>query len=193
MRAVGVLSVVALALVCFGQAPPTQPHAAPLTAPVPQPLSVKRVSPIDSAVVAKIESAFEQKVKDLDPNDPFDRLGACSGVYISGYGLVFTLPLSLVSAPTFGPFTGGFTPQKADAIHKRKLAHLPLLKKAMSEMALQASKAFPTLPPTDKVVVAARLFYLDYEDKTGLPEQIVVRDERGPALTGSAQAVIEEQ
>jgi hypothetical protein len=148
---------------------------------------VKRVSPIDSAAVAKIESAFEQKVKDLDPNDPFDRLGACSGVYISGYGLVFTLPLSLVSAPTFGPFTGGFTPQKADAIHKRKLAHLPLLKKAMSEMALQASKAFPTLPPTDKVVVAARLFYLDYEDKTGLPNQMVIAADHASALAGNIQ------
>jgi hypothetical protein len=57
----------------------------------------------------------------------------------------------------------------------------------MSEMALQASKAFPTLPPTDKVVVAARLFYLDYEDKTGLPNQMVIAADHASALAGNIQ------
>jgi hypothetical protein len=171
MRIIGVLSVVALAMACSGQEPPNQARPA-----------AKRP---DLSGVAKIESGFEQKLKDLDPTDPFDRLGACAGVYLSGYGLVFTTPLSLVAAPTFGPFTGGFTVEKAEAVHRRKLAHLPVLKKAMREMVAEAAKAWSALPANEKVVVAARLFYMDYEDKTGLPSQIVMSADRASALAGN--------
>jgi hypothetical protein len=139
----------------------------------------------DFAGVAKLESAFEQRLKNLGSNDPVDQLGACSGVYLNGYGLVFTTPLSLVAAPVFGPFTGGFTVQKADGVHKRKLAQLPFLRKAMSDMLVQAAKASPALPPEEKVVVAVRLVYLDWEDKTGLPNQIVMSADRASALAGA--------
>lgn len=175
MRSAGVFAVVVLALVCFGQQPMSQTHAVALTGP-----SAK----FDFAEVAKLESVFEEKLKDLNPNDPVDRLGACSGVYLSGYGLVFTTPLSLVPAPVFSPFTGGYTPQKADAIHARKLKNLPALKKAMTEMLEQTAKT-AALPADEKVVIAVRLFYLDYEDKTGLPNEIVMSADRAGALSGA--------
>ena len=188
MRTGGILAVVALAMACSGQEPPSQARPVALTAPIQPAPAAKRM---DLSGVAKIESSFEQKLLDLDPSDRFDRLGACSGVYLSGYGLVFTIPLSLVAPPTFGPFTGGYTPEKAAALHKRKLAHLPALKKGLIEMLTQAAKASSGLPPNEKVVVAARLFYLDYEDKTGLPNQIVVTADPASALVGNIQ--VEEQ
>ena len=184
MRSAGVFAVVMLALACFGQSPFGQ---APVSQTRPVALTAQAATSgkVDFAGVAKLESAFEQRLKSLDPNDPVDQLGACSGVYLSGYGLVFTTPLSLVAAPVFGPFTGGFTPQKADAVHKRKLAQLPALRKAMSELLVQAAKASATLPPEEKVVVAVRLVYLNYEDKTGLPNQIVMSADRAAALSGA--------
>jgi hypothetical protein len=166
MKTAGVLAIAALAMVCSGQDAARRP---------------------DLTGVAKIESGFELKLKNLDPADPFDRLGACSGVYLSGYGLVFTTPLSLVAAPAFGPFTGGFTVEKAEAVHKRKLAHLPVLRKAMREMVMDAARAFSALPPNEKIVVAARLFYMDYESKTGLPDQIVMAADRASAMAGNVQ------
>jgi len=172
-----------LALACFGQSPfgqsMNQARPVALTAQAPAP------GKVDFAGISKLEGAFEQKVKNLNPGDPVDQLGACSGVYLGGYGLVFTTPLSLVAAPVFGPFTGGFTPQKAEVIHKRKLAQLPALRKAMSDMVVQAAKASTTLSPEEKVVVAVRLVYLDYEDKTGLPNQIVMSADRASALSGA--------
>jgi len=146
----------------------------------------------DIAGVPKMESAFERQLRGLDPNDSFDLLGACSGVYLDGYGLVFTIPLSLIAPPpSFGPFTGGYTAQKAEAIHKRKLAHLPALRKALSDMLLEASRSFSGLPPNEKIAIAARLYYLDYEDKAGLPDQVVVSADRATALSGKIQT--EEQ
>jgi len=79
MKTAGVLAVVALAMACSGQEPPRQARPPAATAPAAR---------LDFAEVAKVESGFEQKLKFLDPSDPFDRLGACSGVYVSGYGLV---------------------------------------------------------------------------------------------------------
>jgi hypothetical protein len=161
MRSAGILAVVALAMTGFGQESPGPARSA----------AAKRV---DLSGIPKMESLFEQKLRGLDTTDPMELLGACSGVYLSGYGLVFTIPLSLVKPPEFSPFTSAYTPQKAEVVHKRKLAHLPALRKALSEMLIDGAKAFPALPPNEKIVVAARLFYLDYEDKTGLPNQMVV-------------------
>jgi hypothetical protein len=190
MKLAGVLTVLVLATVCCGQERSGPFHSvAPL--PPTQPATATVVKPHDPSVVAKIESAFEQKLRGLDAADPFVALGACSGVYLNGYGLVFTTGVSLASAPTFGPFTGGYTKEKADAVHKRKLAHLPALKKAMSEMLTGAAKSLTAFPPDEKFVVAVRLFYLDYEDRTGLPTQIVMTADRASALAGIIQT--EEQ
>jgi len=169
MRSVGVFAVVVLALVCFGQEPPPSQAARRL----------------DFVSVAKLEGAFEQKLKTLDSNDSVALLGACSGVYVSGYGLVFTIPLSLIPAPSMGPFGGAMTPQKADNIHKRMQAQLPVVKKALNDMLMQAAKTYPDLPAGEKLAVAVRLFYLDSEDKTGLPNQIVVSADRASALAGA--------
>ena len=171
MKSAALLSVVALAMACAAQEPP-------------RPAPPKR---FELAGVAKMESAFELKLENLDQADPFDRLGACSGVYLSGYGLVFTTPLSLAHAPEFGPFTSGYTPQKAEVVHNRKLAHLPALRTAMREMLMDAAKAFTALPPNEKLVVAVRLFYMNYEDRTGLPGQIVMTADRASAIAGNIQ------
>ena len=190
MRTAAVLPVLALAMACSAQEPPSQVSPVAVAAPV-QPPPAPAMKRLDFNAVAKIESDFERKLEHLDSADPFEAMGACSGIYLNGYGLVFTTAVSLASAPKFGPFTGAYTKEKAEAVHKRKLAHLPALRKAMSEMLIGAAKSLSALPPNEKVVVAVRLFYLDYEDRTGLPNQIVMTADRASALAGNIQT--EEQ
>jgi hypothetical protein len=43
------------------------------------------------------------------------------------------------------------------------------------------------LPPNEKVVVAVRLFYMDWEDKNGLPNQIVMTADRASAVAGKIE------
>jgi hypothetical protein len=190
MRTAGIFFVAAVAVVCSGQEPARQAvgrgvalagrkGALQIASAVPQP-----GARVDFAGVAKIETVLEQRLKSLNPSDPIDLLGACSGVYLDGYGLVFTAPISLVIEQTFSPFNGGYTPQKAEAIHKRKLAQLPLLTKAANDMLVQAAKAATELPPDEKIALAIRFFYLDYEDTKGLPREIVVSADRASALAG---------
>jgi len=175
MRPLAVASLAALTLVCSGQEPARQAEA---------PAAAGRR--MDFAGITKIESTVEQKLKTVSPSDPIDLLGACTGVYLQGYGLVFTVPISLISSPPiFGPFTGNYTPQKAEGVRKRKLANYPLVKKAASELLTQAAKASPDIAPGEKIALAIRFFYLDYEDTTGLPKELVASADRDSALAGN--------
>ena len=178
MRTVGVLFALTAALICTGQAP------AP---PSPAAIAAQNARP-DGAVIAKIESGFESRLRSLDNSgEPFVLLGATSGVYVSGYGMVFTTPLDLATTPQPSPFEPVIPKAKAAAVHKVKLAHLPMLKQAMQDAVKGAASQLKTLAPGEKIVFAVRVFYLDWEDKTGLPSQIVATADRESALAGKIQ------
>jgi hypothetical protein len=165
-----------MALICTGQAP---------IPPAPT-MATQNVRP-DGAVIAKIESGFENRLRGLDSSEPFVLLGATSGVYVGGYGVVFTTPLDLATTPQTSPFQPVIPKAQAAVVHQRKLAHLPLLRKAMADTVAAAANQLKTLAPGEKIVFAVRVFYLDWEDRTGLPSQIVASADRESALAGKIQ------
>jgi hypothetical protein len=177
MKLAGIL--LAAALVCAAQI--GTPAAAPPIQPLPT------VPPFDRVAIGTLETQFESRIDKLDLNDPVQKMGACSGVYVPGYGMVFTLPVVLATTPAISPFHMKITPQEVASVHKRKLAHVPALKTALTEMLINAYKAMPNLPASDKVAVGVRVFYLDWEDKSGLPSLIVVSADRASALAGNIQ------
>jgi hypothetical protein len=60
------------------------------------------------------------------------------------------------------------------------------LKKAMREMLVTSAAALDTLPPSSQVVLAVTLFYYSWEQRAGLPSQIVMRAPRSALLRGDA-------
>ncbi len=133
---------------------------------------------------------FEDTIKRLDVNDPIQP-NACAGIYVNGYGMVFTLPLILASTPAISPFHMKITPAEVVSTHTRKLAHLPTLKTTMKQMLVDAFKGLPKLPPNEKIALGVRVFYQYWEDRTGLPALIVVSADRASALAGNIQ--VDEQ
>ena len=188
MRTAALVSFIALAAVCCSQEPPAAKGRPAVPGAFQAAAAQPAVHGLDFAGVAKVEADVEQKLKNLGTTDPVDLLGACSGVYLNGYGMVFTVPMSLIAKPPlFGPFTGNYTPQKGEEVRQRKLRNLPIVTKAANEMLIQAAKALPELQPTDKIALAIRFFYLDYEDTNGLPKEIVVSADRASAQAGRVQ------
>ena len=124
-------------------------------------------------------------------NDPLDVLGAARGIYLDGYGVVFTAEASLIFTPTINPFHMEITEAEKVKVHQRKLDRLPMLKQLMREMWRDSAVALTAIPDNQQVVVAVRLLYLPWEDTRGLPGQIVVKGARRAALTGAVQT--EEQ
>jgi hypothetical protein len=169
----------AAALMCAAQAPLAPPPAA-----APPATPAWRA---DHAVVATIESAFESKMKGLDANEQFVLLGATSGVYVTGVGIVFTTPMDLIATPQVSPFHQVITKAESDSVHKKKMAHLPALRQSIKQAVTDAAGKLAAFPAGEKIVFAARIYYFAWEDKTGLPSQIVAAADRESALAGKIQ------
>ena len=117
-------------------------------------------------------------------------LGLTRGLYLAGYGAVFTEELDLIESPHPNPFRQQIGKQEADGVHQRKLANLAALRKAMRDMWAEAAASLSNMPDNEQVVLAVRLLYQPWEDTTGLPSQVVIK---GSRRAGAAAAQMEEQ
>ncbi len=141
--------------------------------------------------VTDVEKRLDARINMIGGADPVYVLGLTRGLYLPGYGAVFTAELDLIPTPIPNPFRPKITPEEAVKVHQRKIEHLALLKKSMHDMWVDAASSLTSLPDTDQIVVAVRLFYQPWEDMNGLPAQIVMKGPRKAALSGNIQT--EEQ
>jgi hypothetical protein len=147
---------------------------------------------IPLATFVTLERAFDVKLAGLaDATGPVDLLGATRGVYLDGYGVVFTTEMGLIVTPTVNPFNAKITDTQKDRVHSAKVTRLPLLKKAVTDMVKNLATQLAQVPDTQQIVVAVRLDYLNWENTTGLPGLVVAKADRRSALAGNIQ--IEEQ
>jgi hypothetical protein len=138
-----------------------------------------------------LEKRFDGKLAGIGTvNDPLDLLGTTRGIYLDGFGAIFTSELSLIVSPTISPFHQSITEKEKAQTHQRKAERLPLLKKAMHEIVKTAAQSLVQVPENQQIVLAVRLDYLRWEDTTGLPGLIVMRADRKSAM---ADNISEEQ
>ena len=135
-----------------------------------------------------LESGFDVRIAKAGQQDPFDLLGNTRAVYLEGYGVVFTTELNLIVSPGLSPFRPQITKDEIERTHQRKLAKLQVLKKAVREALASTAAAIDALPPGEQVVMAVTLFYFSWEDRTGLPSQIVMQAPKSALVGGPGQA-----
>ncbi|HWB85004.1 MAG TPA: hypothetical protein VG675_12740 [Bryobacteraceae bacterium] len=141
-----------------------------------------------------LERGFDNTLIGTGGGDPIDLLGATRGLYLPGYGVVFTTEVSLINTPTLNPFRQHITKEEAANVHKRKIEHLPLLEQAMRNMMVHSATLLESVPSGEKIVLAVRILYLPWEDTSGLPGQIVMTANRRELLTlASATAAIQTE
>jgi len=142
---------------------------------------------VTRAALADLEKSFDGHLEKASITDPFDLLGTTRGVYLAGYGAVFSAELNLIVSPNLSPFHQRFTKQEIARIHDRKLQRLPLLKQSMREMLVTSAATLENLPPNEQVVLAVSLFHYSWEDNNGIPGQIVMQAERQQLLSASTR------
>lgn len=141
---------------------------------------------------AELEKRFDGKLGSLGGvNNPTDLLGTTRGIYLDGYGAVFTSEMSLIVTPGINPFRPTITDALKAQVHQEKIARVPKLKEALREMAKTAALTLIQVPDNQQIVIAVRLDYLQWEDTMGLPGLIIVKADRRSALAGNFQ--VEEQ
>ena len=142
---------------------------------------------VSRATLAALEGGFDGRLSRPGQQDAFDLLGNTRGVYLEGYGVVFTTELNLIVMPGMSPFRPQVTKEEIDRVHQRKLAKLEVLKKAMREMMATSAAAIDGLPANEQVAVAVTLFYYSWEDRTGLPSQLLMQAPKSALLGGAVQ------
>jgi len=159
-----------------------------LAAAQPEPAALKR------GAIVEVEQEFDGRIKKLPTGDPMEVLNSTQGVYLAGYGAVFTAQLDLIVTPTLNPFRQKMAPADVARVRQRKEKQLPVLKQNMREMLMATARSLETMPPKEQIVLAVSLFYSWWENKDGLPSQIVMRAERQQLLNRTGTAIqVEEQ
>ena len=177
-------------------------QALPVKAAAAVPVWPPSIHPVKATIalgtLSTLESGFDGKLASFNVNDPIDLLGRTRGIYLDGYGVVFTTEISLIVTPSINPFHQVMTPAEIAAVHQRKVKRLPVLPDMMKDMVhavaktLQvASAAGAQIPYDQKVVVAFRLLYLPWEDTSGLPGLLIAKADLRSALNDDI--TIEEQ
>jgi len=183
------LVLILAAIPSFAQisARPTPAAASVPANPAPivsgQPRSIK----IPLSAFVNLERTFDARVASMSADNfgPVDLLGATRGIYLDGYGAVFTTEMGLVQTPTINPFNSTITEPQKERVHSAKISRLPGLKKAMTEAVRSIAATLTQVPDDQQIVLAVRLDYSSWERTAGLPGLIVAKADRRDALAGN--------
>jgi len=141
---------------------------------------------VSRPAVAAMEKSFDQRIERMGPEEPLVLLGNTRGVYLEGYGAVFTSEVSLINVPNLTPFRPSYSKEEIARIHTRKLQRLPVLKQGMRQMMLAAAASLDEVPATEQIAVGVSLFYFSWEDTSGLPGQVLMLAEKQKLLDAQA-------
>ncbi len=149
------------------------------------------VTKIPLGMLTNIEHNFDGRLISMNATQPIDMLGDTRGVYLPGYGTVFTTEISLIVTPGISPFRPKYSDADRATIHKQKMAQLPKLVDLMKDLVKVTALTLVPMPDDQKIVYAVRLRYLAEEDTTGLPAQIVVSADKKAATQGDIKTEVE--
>jgi hypothetical protein len=143
---------------------------------------------VTRAALQPIERGFDGTLTGIDVNAPFEILGLTRGVYLDGFGVVFSTEANLVVTPV-SPFHPPPGPAEIVKLHARKKQRLVVLKNAMRQTLMAAAAKLEAVPPSEQVVLAVNLFYKQYEQREGLPEQVIMQATRQALLSKSEASI----
>ena len=156
---------------------------------------------VPRTTLAAAEKSLDNRFAGLWSDNPFIMLGPTRGVYLEGYGAVFTAEVNLVAGPQITIIMQSPTKQSIADHRQKKIARIPELKKAMVKALADtaASPEMAAVPPDEQIVLVAFLSHFPWEDLTGVPSQIMMQGSKkklleaqskgGAALEASIQAV----
>ena len=146
---------------------------------------------VPRTTLAAAEKSLDNRFAGLWSDNPFIMLGPTRGVYLEGYGAVFTAEVNLVAGPQISILMQSATKQSIAEHRQKKLARIPELKKAMAK-ALADTAASPEMagvPPDEQIVLVAFLSHFPWEDLTGVPSQIMMQGSKKKLMEAQPKGV----
>jgi len=129
---------------------------------------------VSHATIADMEKNLEKGLLGVWPDDRVGLVGLTQGLYIGGYGAVFTGEIDLAPSGGITPFHQEITKEEAERSHKKKVQRLPKLKEAMRDMLTSMAASLDSLPQDEQITLGLSLLTSRGENTAGLPAQIVM-------------------
>jgi hypothetical protein len=143
---------------------------------------------VSRSMIEAMQRSLDNKLSGLWPQDPAEVMGLSQGTYIQGYGAILLSEVNL--APTAGitPFHLTVTPDEIRRTHEKKVQRMAMVRGAMRAMLVDSARSLDSLPADEQVAVGLSLFYWKWENREGLPAQIVMHAPRKVLLqSGNAE------
>jgi hypothetical protein len=120
-----------------------------------------------------MEKSLDGRIQRLWDDNPFALLGSTRGVYLEGYGAVFSAEVNLATGPTLMHTT--FTKEEIARYRSKKLERLPQLIKVLRTSLMESAASLDTVPADEQIVIVAFLTVYPWEDVHGVPGQITLQ------------------
>ena len=139
--------------------------------------------------VALTEKSLDDRFNKLWSDNPFVVLGPTRGVYLEGYGAVFTAEINLVAGAPIGVMMPPPDNQEKARHKQLKVARISELKVALEKLLAEtaASPGMTAVPPDEQIVLVAFLSHFPWEDISGLPVQIMVQGSKRKLMEAQRQ------
>ena len=133
---------------------------------------------VNRASLVAMEKSFDEKVNHLWQDNPFVLLGNTRGIYLDGYGAVFTAEINLVLGTA--TLMHEMTKDEIAKAREKKKDRIPEVKKALSEVlaSTAASPSMNAVPDDEQIVFVVWIFTNAWEDAAGLPTQISAKGQK---------------
>ena len=119
-----------------------------------------------------VEKSFDERLKRM-MDSPLQLQDWTNGVYIPGYGLVFTARVELVLTAGTSAFHPAVTQAEKEQTTQANQKRLPVLKQTMRDF-LSSSREFGKLPSNESVTLSVKIFCKPGYPRTGLPDRVVM-------------------
>lgn len=129
---------------------------------------------VNRIMIEAMEKSIEGKLQSLFAPEPAEVLGLTQGAYINGYGAVFMSEINLAPAPGITPFHPAIKPDEVKRTHDKKVQRIAALRNSMRDILVDTAASLDSVPPDEQVAVGISLFYWTWENREGLPSQIVM-------------------
>jgi hypothetical protein len=155
--------------------------ALPFVVAVISAAAVAGTARVNRAVIRSVELSLDERLSRIWPDTPMALTSHTRGVYLDGYGAVFTLEMNTASDGV-GLMATNLTPQMKVQVKQKKIDRMPQLQTALAQALVDAAASLDPVPLDEQVVVEVDLLRYSWEDGAGYPAEILVQATRRKLL-----------
>ena len=130
-----------------------------------------------------LEKMTDGKVVSLEPSTQARLLGATRGVYLEGYGAVFSSEVDLIAFAAPNPFRPlEYSEAEMKRLRTQKENRILILKQRMQESLVIMAQQLEGVPKQEQIALAVTIPYWPWEKSAGMPRQILMQTTKAALL-----------